>query len=86
MTSSSSSAASSPCWRCSTSGFAWVFLRLKDLTEPYFTTKDPAKGTGLGLYMSKVIIEDHMGGRLAASGGEEGAVFTIELAQAAAEG
>ena len=54
--------------------------------EPYFTTKDPAKGTGLGLYMSKVIIEEHMGGRLAASSGEEGAVFTIELAQATAEG
>jgi PAS domain S-box-containing protein len=47
--------------------------------EPYFTTKGPAKGTGLGLYMSKVIIEDHMHGRLTAKNGDQGAVFTIEL-------
>jgi len=50
--------------------------------EPYFTTKDPTKGTGLGLYMSKVIIEDHMDGTIAAANGEKGAVFTITLAQA----
>ncbi len=50
--------------------------------EPYFTTKDAAKGTGLGLYMSKVIIEDHMKGTLVAANDEQGAVFTIVLAQA----
>ena len=46
---------------------------------PYFTTKDPTKGTGLGLYMSKVIVEDHMQGKLSADNGEGGAIFTIEL-------
>ena len=50
--------------------------------EPYFTTKDPAKGTGLGLYMSRVIIQDHMGGTITAANGEQGAVFTIELQRA----
>jgi signal transduction histidine kinase len=50
--------------------------------EPYFTTKDPAKGTGLGLYMSKVIIEDHMQGKLTARNSEQGAVIRIELPQA----
>jgi signal transduction histidine kinase len=50
--------------------------------EPYFTTKDPAKGTGPGLYMSTVIVEDHMQGRLTAKNRGPGAVFTIELPQA----
>ena len=49
--------------------------------DPYFTTKDPTKGTGLGLYMSKVIVEDHMHGKLSAENTEEGAIFTIELPQ-----
>ena len=47
--------------------------------DPYFTTRTPDKGTGIGLYMSKVIIEQHMGGRLAASNSEGGAEFRIEV-------
>lgn len=48
--------------------------------EPYFTTKNPDKGTGIGLYMAKVIIENNMGGRLYALNREEGgAEFIIEL-------
>jgi len=45
---------------------------------PYFTTKEPDKGTGTGLYMSKLIIE-HMNGRLSARNTRQGVVFTIEL-------
>ncbi len=45
--------------------------------EPYFTTKDPAKGTGIGLYLSKVIIEDHMHGKLSVRHVEDGASFVI---------
>jgi signal transduction histidine kinase len=45
--------------------------------EPYFTTKEPGKGSGLGLYMSKVIIESHMGGSLSVRNVDGGALFTI---------
>ncbi|KJR40236.1 PAS sensor protein [Candidatus Magnetoovum chiemensis] len=47
--------------------------------EPYFTTKDEKKGMGIGLYMSKIIIEDNMNGRLYVENTAKGAMFTIEL-------
>ncbi len=47
--------------------------------EPYFTTKDASKGTGMGLYMSKVIVEEHLNGTLTAKNSERGATFTMTL-------
>ena len=47
--------------------------------EPYFTTKENANGTGLGLYMSKIIVEEHCGGRLRAENVEGGARFTVAI-------
>ena len=47
--------------------------------EPYFTTKGPDKGTGVGLFMSKIIIETNMGGRLTVRNGDHGAEFRIEV-------
>ncbi len=47
--------------------------------DPYFTTKGTTKGTGLGLYMSKVIVEEHMHGKLSADNTEGGVIFTLEL-------
>ena len=47
--------------------------------EPYFTTKEQGKGTGMGLYMSKVIIETNMKGSLSAKNIEGSASFTIEF-------
>ncbi len=47
--------------------------------EPYFTTKGEEKGTGLGLYMSKTIIEDNMKGKLTARNTDDGAEFRIEI-------
>ncbi len=52
---------------------------LPKIFDPYFTTKAPGKGTGIGLYMSKVIIEQNMGGRLSARNVEGGAEFRIEV-------
>lgn len=49
--------------------------------DPYFTTKENTNGTGLGLYMSKTIIEDHCKGKLSVKNTEEGAMFKIELPQ-----
>jgi PAS domain S-box-containing protein len=45
--------------------------------DPYFTTKE--KGTGIGLYMTKTIVERHMGGSIQFHNADEGAEFLIVL-------
>ncbi|NOX14949.1 MAG: GHKL domain-containing protein, partial [Epsilonproteobacteria bacterium] len=55
---------------------------IKDkIFEPYFTTKAQSKGTGVGLYMSKVIIEDKFQGSLTFQNKDNGALFTITIPQ-----
>jgi len=49
--------------------------------EPYFTTKEQGKGTGMGLYISKMIIEDNMDGTLSAQNIENGALFKIIMSK-----
>lgn len=52
---------------------------LKTLFEPYSSTKLEKNGSGLGLYMSKLIVEKNMDGIITAKNKDNGALFTIVL-------
>jgi PAS domain S-box-containing protein len=47
--------------------------------DPYFTTKGPDRGTGIGLFMSRTIVEKNMNGTLSVRNTEQGAEFRIEV-------
>ncbi len=47
--------------------------------DPYFTTKAGKQGTGIGLYMAKVIIEEHMEGQIEAKNVDKGAEFQVTI-------
>lgn len=52
---------------------------IEKIFDPYFTTKDEGKGTGLGLYMSKMIMQRSMHGQIDALNTEDGAMFVITI-------
>lgn len=47
--------------------------------DPFFTTKGTEKGTGIGLYMTRLIIEKHFKGKISAANAAKGAVITISI-------
>jgi len=53
---------------------------IEKIFDPYFTTR--TKGTGIGLYMSKMIVENNMHGNISAINKERGALFCIKIALA----
>ncbi len=52
---------------------------LERVFEPYFTTKEAENGTGLGLYMCKMVVEMHSHGAIKAQNTDVGAKFIVEI-------
>ena len=51
--------------------------QLESIFEPFMSSKE--NGDGFGLYMARLIIEDKMGGKIAAKAQKEGACIAIEI-------
>ncbi len=74
-----------------TVGKKYILIRIEDnaggiesdyldrIFEPYFTTKHAKQGAGIGLYMTKVIIENNMQGFVNVKNTEKGALFTVKI-------
>lgn len=52
---------------------------LNKIFEAYFTTKKQQHGTGLGLYIAKVIVEKNFLGKISALNGEKGLHITLQI-------
>jgi signal transduction histidine kinase len=53
--------------------------QMSKIFDPYFTTKQGKSGTGLGLYITKKVVEDHNGSIKVDSTPDVGSIFTIRL-------
>lgn len=53
----------------------------ENIFDPYFTTKEQSGGTGLGLYIAKIIVEHKMAGKISALNTKEGAKFILSLSK-----
>jgi len=65
--------------RVEDAGYGITQAQLAKIFEPYFTTKQGKSGTGLGLYITKKVIEDHNGSIKVDSTPQVGTTFTIRL-------
>jgi signal transduction histidine kinase len=65
--------------RVEDSGSGIEQAQMSKIFDPYFTTKQSKSGTGLGLYITKKVVEDHSGSIKVDSTPGVGTVFTIRL-------
>jgi PAS domain S-box-containing protein len=70
------------CLSVSDSGMGIPTRHMHAIFDPFFTTKAMSKGTGLGLYNTKLFVDKHRGGISVASREGDGTTFTIWLPQA----
>lgn len=54
--------------------------KIEKIFDPYYTSKFKSQGAGMGLYLSKLLVEQHLEGRISVSNIEEGAEVLLELA------
>jgi len=66
----------------SDSGAGMPEEHLDQIYDPFFTTKDVGKGTGLGLPISRAIVKDHNGSIVVTSRIDSGTTFTITFPEA----
>ncbi|MGE0738922.1 MAG: PAS domain S-box protein [Sulfurimonas sp.] len=52
---------------------------IEKIFEPYFTTKHKSRGTGLGLFMSRMICEQGLGGTLDVKSSKKSSIFSIKI-------
>ncbi len=60
-------------------GYGITSEQMTKIFDPYFTTKQGKSGTGLGLYITKKVVEDHSGSIKVDSTPDVGTTFTIRL-------
>jgi signal transduction histidine kinase len=65
--------------RVQDTGSGITTAQMAKIFEPYFTTRQGKSGTGLGLYITKKVVEDHSGSIKVDSTPEAGSTFTIRL-------
>jgi two-component system sensor histidine kinase/response regulator len=65
--------------RVEDTGYGIAPEQMAKIFEPYFTTKQGKSGTGLGLYITKKVVEDHNGSIKVDSTPQVGTTFTIRL-------
>ncbi len=63
-----------------------VTENIDTIFDPYFTTKEQSGGTGLGLYVARIIVEHKLSGEITASNTSKGARFTILIDKSFARG